>query len=196
MAKLKAPLFSFEARGKLADALVYFPWKGVDAVRSYVIPANPKTDDQKAQRAHMTAGVTEWHGADYTASDVTAFNRWASTLARIMSGFNAMIKEFIDEKILGNTWERLNALTIDAVTDVGMRVTISKESAGNAPACHYGTRKTHFPESVNMEDLTGDRWRVALAGLSKDTVYYLYIDVGSSGTDYGRTGIYQQRTTA
>src|SRR3972149_2455449 len=38
MAKLKAPLLSFGASGKLADTLVYFPWKGLAVVRSYVIP--------------------------------------------------------------------------------------------------------------------------------------------------------------
>src|SRR3989304_5419175 len=43
MAKLKAPLLSFGASGKLADTLVYFPWKGLAVVRSYVIPANPNT---------------------------------------------------------------------------------------------------------------------------------------------------------
>jgi len=41
MAKVNAPLFSFNASGKLANSLVYFAWKGLDVVRSYIVPANP-----------------------------------------------------------------------------------------------------------------------------------------------------------
>lgn len=195
MAKLTAPLFSFGARGKLADALVFFPWKGVNAVRSYVIPANPQTAAQVTQRGHMTAGVLEWHGADYTALDVTAFNRWASTLAKIMSGFNAMVKEFIEEKILGNTWERLTDVTTGGVGAAGFDVMVDKAAGGNAPTVHYGTRRTHFPDSAVLADQGGDVWAVTLAALTGDTVYYFYIDVGTSAADYGRTGIYQQRTS-
>ncbi|GAI75819.1 unnamed protein product, partial [marine sediment metagenome] len=46
MAKLKGPLFSLGASGALGEAVVYFPWKGLNVVREYVIPSNPKTDPQ------------------------------------------------------------------------------------------------------------------------------------------------------
>ncbi len=38
MAKVKAPLFSLDARGKIADTLVYAVWKGLNYCRKYVIP--------------------------------------------------------------------------------------------------------------------------------------------------------------
>src|SRR3989304_1243517 len=57
MAKLKAPLLSFGASGKLADTLVYFPWKGLAVVRSYVIPANPNSAGQQTQRGIPTGAV-------------------------------------------------------------------------------------------------------------------------------------------
>jgi len=47
-----------------------------------------------------------------------------------------------------------------------------------------------------MGDTGGDNWEITLTGLTASTLYYFYIDVGSSGTDYGRTGIYMNRTTA
>ncbi|GAH49175.1 unnamed protein product, partial [marine sediment metagenome] len=33
MAKVRAPLMSFDARGKLANSLVYLGWKGLKTVR-------------------------------------------------------------------------------------------------------------------------------------------------------------------
>lgn len=195
MAKLKAPLFSFEARGKLADALVFFPWKGIDAVRSYVIPANPQTAAQTTQRGYVTSAVTEWHASDYTALDVGAWNRLAGIADKIMSGFNRMMREFVNEIITGNTWERLHDAFTDGVGANGFNVMVTKGGGGNAPTCHYGIRKTHFPDSVAMADQGGDVWAVTLAALTAGTLYYFYIDVGSTGVDYARTGIYQQRTT-
>jgi len=46
MAKVTGPLFSIEARGKIADAMVHFPWKGLNVVRGWVKPANKQTPDQ------------------------------------------------------------------------------------------------------------------------------------------------------
>jgi len=46
MAKVSGPLLSIEARGKIAEALVFFPWKGRHLVRQWLKPANPKRDLQ------------------------------------------------------------------------------------------------------------------------------------------------------
>lgn len=196
MAKLTAPLFSFGARGSLAKALTYFPWKGIDCVRSYVIPANPQTALQTAQRGHLEDAVDAWHDAPYTAADVIAWNRWANTVAAILSGFNIMIRTFINQAILGNTWERLRNATVDGVAANTFNVHVQKIGGGNAPTCHYGTRKTHFPDSQVLGDEGGATWGAGLAGLAADTLYYFYFDVGTPNTDYARTGIYSQRTTA
>lgn len=196
MAKVNAPLLSFEARGQIAKAVVYFPWKGINAVRQYVVPANPQSDDQTTQRNRMTAAVAEWHGAAYSALDVTAWNRYAGVLAKIMSGFNAMCKKYIEESILGNAWERLFNATTGGVTATGFDVIVKKAVGGNAPTVHYGTRKTHFPDSETLNDLGDGRWSKELAGLTAETLYYFYFDVGTSETDYARTGIYQERTIA
>ncbi len=196
MAKLTGPCFSLKATGQLGKTLVFFPWKGVNALRTYVVPANPKTDAQKKQRGYFEDSVDEWHGAAYTALDVGAWNRLAGILAKIMSGFNAMIKTFVDEAILTNTWTRIHNLMIHPVVATGFHVTVEKVSAGEVPTIYWGTSKTHFPNSHVMEDETGDRWKYTVDGLTKNTLYYLYVDVGTSGTDYGRTGIYSQRTAA
>lgn len=43
MAKVTGPLFSVSASGKIGDAMVHFGWKGINVVRGYVKPANPKS---------------------------------------------------------------------------------------------------------------------------------------------------------
>lgn len=50
MAKVTGPLYSMSASGKLADAMVFFGWKGVNVVRGWVKPANPQSDDQGDNR--------------------------------------------------------------------------------------------------------------------------------------------------
>ncbi len=196
MAKLKAPLLSLGASGQIGKSIVYFPWKGIDCAREYVVPANPKTAGQLTQRGYLGSAVDAWHAALYTAPDVTAWNRFAGVAAKVMSGFNRMVKEFLDEIISGNAWEEIKEVVASAITATTFTVTVSKVSAGNAPHLWLGTSKTFFTDQGVLTDLTGDSWDIDLTALNASTLYYYYIDVGATATDYGRTGIYQQRTTA
>lgn len=101
MAKLVAPLFSFSARGQLAKALVYSGWKGIDDVRSYVIPANPRSSGQQTQRGFFTNAVDLWHSLALTADDIEAWNRAANVLPRPQSGFNAFTAQVINNQLDG-----------------------------------------------------------------------------------------------
>jgi hypothetical protein len=51
MAKVEGPLMSLEARGKIGDAMVFFPWKGRHVVRQWVKPTNPQSTLQGYARA-------------------------------------------------------------------------------------------------------------------------------------------------
>ena len=88
MAKVTAPLFSFAASGKLGNALVFSRWKGIATARSYVIPSNPKSDGQKAQRSILTTVVNIWRSSNVTAEIRAAWNLLASVRSEPMSGFN------------------------------------------------------------------------------------------------------------
>lgn len=55
MAKVDGPLFSLEARGKIGDAIVFFPWKGRHVVRQWLKPTNPQSALQGYVRASMKA---------------------------------------------------------------------------------------------------------------------------------------------
>jgi len=53
MAKVTGPLYSMSASGKLANAMVFFGWKGINVVRQWVVPSNPKSALQGDQRVIM-----------------------------------------------------------------------------------------------------------------------------------------------
>lgn len=55
MAKVDGPLFSLEAKGKIGDAIVFFPWKGRHAVRRWLKPTNPRDIDQKLIRQKLAS---------------------------------------------------------------------------------------------------------------------------------------------
>jgi len=51
MAQVTGPLLSFDASGSVGGAITFAKWKGRPYVRQLVIPSNPKSDGQVAQRA-------------------------------------------------------------------------------------------------------------------------------------------------
>jgi len=107
VAKLKGPLFSLGATQKLANTLVYFPWKGLNVVREYVIPANPRTQLQRTQRGYLTDMVDRIHTvqADGThpliAIDIAAYALWASVVQPATTWFNQVVRNGIDQLVAG-----------------------------------------------------------------------------------------------
>ncbi len=177
MAKLKAPLLSFGASGKIAGALVYFPWKGIDAVREYVVPANPRSTLQIAQRAHFESAVDAWHTNAYTDADRIAWNRWAGTLAEIMSGFNAMMRLAIAIYRAASTWRLCSQVEVDTPTAVGFDVDVENSLAGQNYRARIGTSKTHFPVTVALVDDLDNTYSLTWAAGASDIDYYVYLEV-------------------
>ncbi|GAI97628.1 unnamed protein product, partial [marine sediment metagenome] len=101
MAKVKAPLLSFGASGAIAKAIVYFPWKGLNVAREYVVPANPKSDAQNIQRAYLTAAVDAIHAAESDADnplaaiDKTAYALYGSTFPTPRTWFNQIVQRWL-----------------------------------------------------------------------------------------------------
>ena len=63
MARVTAPMLSFDARGKIADTLVFSNWRGVAYARRFVIPANPKTTAQVLTRDIFLGLELRWKQA-------------------------------------------------------------------------------------------------------------------------------------
>ncbi len=89
MAKWKSPIFS-DIRNKLGENVVFSMWKGRPYMRSFVVPANPNTLKQQAERDHMDKLVIMWQtNIKGTAAFKTAWNTEA--LPALISGFNRFV---------------------------------------------------------------------------------------------------------
>jgi len=158
VAKLKAPLFSFSASGKIADALVYFDWKGLSVVRSFVVPANPKTASQTTQRGYLTEAVAKIHAVQVKAAnpldqdDISAYSLLGSTHPTPRTWFNEAAKRWIDCRVVtkipiiysDGTISDKTAASIDIIFYVNPK-TDAKLAAGKF---YFGSSKTSLIHSV------------------------------------------------
>jgi len=107
MAKVTGPLFSVSATGKIANAIVFFPWKGRHVVRQWLKPANPKSASQGDQRLICGAlgrSVSPIHTTSVVAADVRLFMTIGATWV------SEIIKYMIDNVINdGTAWDTLAA---------------------------------------------------------------------------------------
>lgn len=129
MSKLTGPLLSLSANGQIGKTIVYGDWKGVKYARQYVVPANPNTGGQQTQRGYMTTALELWHSVTsvLNALDLSNINRAATLEAKIMSGFNYYVKNYINSKVAGaNPVQLFNTTEVD---DSAGSVQITGESA-------------------------------------------------------------------
>jgi cytochrome b len=193
MAKVKSPLFSMGASGKLGGALVYGTWKGIDVVRTYVIPANPQSTGQTTQRGYFTAAVLLWHTTAFNAADKAAFNLWASQAAAARSGFNQFMDSVITALRAVHTWNPISAIVVSAIAATTFHIAATGKT-GDTYVGHIGltpsTMNTTFVVTNTAGALTADP-----ATLIASTPYYWYIDDTTASED-ARTGIVRTVTIA
>lgn len=190
MAKVTAPLFSFGARGKLGDALVYFPWKGIHAVRTYAIPANPNSAAQQTQRGFMTNAVANWHNDGLILLDTVAWDRHAATRPSSMSGFNSYVKDHVDLQVAGDTPDMgFNATVIDD-GDNTFTMSIDEDGAATAVTLRWGTSPTAL---INAEVATevADTWTADPADNVDNQTIYGRFEISDAGGIIGYSGIYR-----
>jgi len=172
VAKLKAPLLSLGAAGQLGKTMVFFSWKGINAVREYVIPTNPRTALQTTQRGYITDAVAKVHEVQGLAAyplqvaDQTAYSALATAKGRIITWFNQVVKLWVDVKVAGQipiiycVGQAVN--TTRAAIDITAQ--IEEETPGTLLAGHFylGLSRTNlihsFPagiESGEYVNITG-----------------------------------------
>jgi len=198
VAKLKGPLFSLSASGKLADALVYLGWKGLNNVRQYVIPANPRTDPQKLQRSYLTTAVAKIHEYQslpanfFGPGDVTGYALLGSTYPTPRTWFNQVIKSWVDLKVLGKIPAIFGNVSLTPGTD---KLTVimghlPESTAITDGKLWYGTSKTALIHSVDAaiaDLLTG----VDIPNLTTGVKYFVQFRSTLPDTfDGNRSGIY------
>lgn len=204
MAKVNAPLFSFNASGKIANALVYFGWKGLDVVRSYVVPTNPKSDAQQIQRDYFKDAVTNIHLAMAHATHplaslgIAAYALLGSTYPTPRTWFNSIVKQWVDQKIAGKipgvyAW----ACVTPGDTVIELRAEFREESSDMTDGkIYWGTSKTALTHSAvwtAAELLTGKD----IIGLVNGTKYYFQFKADTPNTFLGsNTGIFSATPVA
>lgn len=192
MAKITAPFFGLKASGSLGKALVYATWKGIDYVRRYVIPANPKSALQQAQRGYLHSGVDKWHALNLTELDYTSWNRWARYRMKPMSGFNSFVQSFIAVARNVLSWAGLRGIGALNITSTQALVVIS--SLGNDATLTVpvfgGVSPGYLPNLGNATWNAGtSRYEYTWAGLSTKVNYFLRFGASKAGYE-GYSGLH------
>lgn len=125
MAKVTGPLYSMGASGKIGDAMVFFPWKGLNVVRQWVMPVNKESADQGNQRI-MLGGTGRSVGEIYPNtghSTVSSFAQQLIDLGLVPAGQTkqSFLVKYILDHYLNSTTNyaaELAALTGHAEYDV------------------------------------------------------------------------------
>ena len=88
MARVTGPLFSVDASGTVAGAVVFSRWKGRPYVRKHAIPGNPKSQKQVSVRSALRFLAQMWDGLE--APSKASWSELAD--ATKISTFNAYIQ--------------------------------------------------------------------------------------------------------
>jgi len=201
VAKLKAPLFSLGASQQLGKALVYFGWKGLNVVREYVIPANPRTTAQTTQRGYLTDIVGKVHAAQastthpLTAIDVRAYALWASVVQTATTWFNQAVRNGIDQLKVG----KRECVFSGGVTTPGTdKLTVEIWSIGIAPTqgrFYWGTSRTALVNSTPSTPVGGSN-AAEITGLTTGVKYFWQFVPTLPATILGaKSGIYYGKPT-
>lgn len=91
MAKVKAPLFSIDARGNIKRTLVYTFRKGVNIVKYFTASPDPNTHAQILQRGLYSKAVDAWN--DLTGDQKLLWNNYIG--GDVLTGYNAFIKNYL-----------------------------------------------------------------------------------------------------
>jgi hypothetical protein len=190
MAKVKGPLMSMDARGQLGKTLVFLGWKGLKTVRSHVIPANPRSDGQIAQRDIMKAAVAAFHAVAYVMLDGMAFNVLASLASSVMSGFNIFCKNFITQTLLDKTIGQPYGFAVDTNTGGVLAFHFALPGVVNGYV-RYGSSPSVMGTILALTHAgEGQPYTASLNGLTPGQYLYLNFYTEAEG-NYWLTGIYK-----
>ena len=196
MAKLKAPLLSLGASGQIGKSIVFFPWKGLDVAREYVVPANPQTTLQITQRTYFENAVNDIHAAQAQALrpldeiDKSALALWGSCYPTPRTWFNQAIKGLVDQQVLLALREFVRDGTVTPGVD---QLVLDFQLDHNNLAVarfYYGLTKTALISWIAAVKV-GSTMTATIAGLTTGLKYYVQLRSVTGGISHPyRSGIY------
>jgi len=178
---------SMDARGQFGKMMVFGGWKGLKTGRSYVVPANPKTTKQQAQRGKMSNAVEAYKDVELNELDKAAFNLAASLEAKPMSGFNYVVKkhiEAIDEELAPQIAREFE---VSANTGGSITVELALDSEIVA-GVRYGASPTSLT-STKAGTWVGNDMSATITGLVEGSTVYIQAYTEAEGKEIV-SGIY------
>lgn len=188
MAKVTGPLYSMTASGKIADAMVFFSWKGTSVVRQWLIPKNLKSEDQGDQR-QVLGGVGRAMGAVKSTSAFETKLNAAVTVPTDQTRQSYLVKRAINTYMSNATaFEALNTEyeghTAKADFDssalaVGL-TTLDIPYKGTANSFGYGLQLYLIAKVACGIPLAGTPYSVALASWTSTQIDLLVADLAAA----------------
>lgn len=198
MAVVRGAFGGFGTRQQIGKAYVFFIWKGINAIRTWVIPNNPNTGDQQTERADFKSLVAAWHDGLFNVDDIAAWERAAGTVKyKPQSGFNRWVglyRAFFQQvqtpnRLYGEVTSNLAHATFTClITPTAAPLPLSTKVLqwGTSPTSLWRTEAL-----VYVADLTAGPFDT---GFGAGTVLYfrfsLY-DTDGDGALYAQSGIYK-----
>jgi hypothetical protein len=147
MATVDGPLFSLEARGKIGDAVVYFPWKGRHVVRQWLKPTKVESTLTGYMRAAVKA-IAKWvkkigNTNDGDALDSVIYQAFTDTAPAGINWNAVAVEGFLSQIVSGGAL--VTTLFDNIVKDFSTTV-------GTAARTAFSTDAT----ALGMENLTFD----------------------------------------
>ena len=186
MAKVTGPLLSFDARGAIGKTLVFIGWKGLKTIRQFVIPANPRTAGQVAQRTKLSKLVKYWQ--KLSADDKGGWDKQAPIEPKVMSGFNSSTKHgiaslgaFVPGTAAADYTSTPGTGDIAVSTDILNLDDLTFEDSIADLKVRYGTDIRNMATQVAITSPgTGQPYAGTIAGLAADIPIFTQIIRGSS----------------
>ncbi len=147
MARLTAPLLSFEGSGQIARTQVYSTWKGIPYARRYTVPANPRSTGQVQTRSVFSWLNFIWRTAP---ADFTAPWR-AAVVGRPLIDRNLFIKQNLP---LLRTAGSLDGMVFSPGAKGGIASTITI-TPGAGQLTFAGSDPTPLPSGWSIVALVG-----------------------------------------
>lgn len=160
MAKWTSVLFS-DIRNKIGDQVVFSSWKGRPYMRAFVVPANPNTKKQQAQRAMMIEAVSRGQVIIGTPASKTAWN--STALEWLISGFN-LITKYATGSSIKESSKLATSVTCEGYTNIPL---------SNAWVAIFKASDDSFVNSVQLDESPFSG--VQITDLTADTEYNGFI---------------------
>ena len=179
MAKVVSPLMGIKANGQLGKTLVYFNWKGINCVRSHVIPANPNTTAQQGARTKMTNAVAAFHAAGLTETDLEGWRRFAGIAASPLTYFNRYTQYHIKAINNSETWVSMNNDATDSTVAGQIDFSVDAET-GKSLSVRWGASASYMPNTHALTEDAGTYEYAATGETEGARIYYQFYQTGGT----------------